>query len=200
MRRSVLVIRNSFFGDRATLLSRRRNFHFHSFEKFDPMLNHQLKTICRRVKRVRLNLNEGPSCKRYILIIPNLFSWDQIRKAVKFLDEVALAKGQFLNLRHHLVQTHLPLHYHLIQTIHLQRYRSQAPPLYTTSSRLQYSFFGNRNGIRNSSQLLVSLLSRVSPFSSICQCRLQKVCERSSKLYFQNFISKPELNSFFSVR
>ena len=150
--------------------------------------------------------------KRYILIIPNLFSWDQIRKAVKFLDEVALVKGQFLcnvfvlhtpgilNLRHHLVQTHLPLHYHLIQTIHLQRYRSQAPPLYMTSSRLQYSFFGNRNGIRNSSQLLVSLLSCVSPFSSIRQCRLQKVCARSSKLYFQNFISKPELNSFFSVR
>jgi len=87
---------------------------------------------------------------------PQPFPVRPIRKAVKFLDEVALAKGQFLNLRHHLVQTHLPLHYHLIQTIHLQRYRSQAPPLNTTSSRLQYSFFGNRNGIRNSSQLLVS--------------------------------------------
>ena len=30
-----------------------------SFGKFDPMLNHQLKTICRRVKRDRFKLDEA---------------------------------------------------------------------------------------------------------------------------------------------
>ena len=45
-----------------------RNFHFHSFGKFDLILNRQLMTVFRRVKRVRLKLVEGPSCKSWSLL------------------------------------------------------------------------------------------------------------------------------------
>ena len=78
-----------------------RKYPFYSFRKFDPILNHQLITICRRVKRVRFKLDEGldegSSCKNLTLNIPILFSFDQVRKAVLFPDDIDL-KLHFLSI------------------------------------------------------------------------------------------------------
>ena len=43
-------------------------FHFHLFRKFDLILNRQLMTVFRRVKRVRFKLVEGSSWKSFVLI------------------------------------------------------------------------------------------------------------------------------------
>ena len=59
-------------------------FHFHLFRKFDLILNRQLMTVFRRVKRTRFKLVEGSSCKSLFLFcffsaspFPNkMWIWD----------------------------------------------------------------------------------------------------------------------------
>ena len=55
------------FGDRASGILAVATFSL-SFGKFDLILNRQLMTVLRRVKRVRLKLVEGSSCKSLVLI------------------------------------------------------------------------------------------------------------------------------------
>ena len=43
-------------------------FHFHLIRKIDLILNRQLMTVFRRVKRVRFKLVECSSCKSLVLI------------------------------------------------------------------------------------------------------------------------------------
>ena len=50
-------------------------FHFHLFRKIDLILNRQLMTVFRHVKRVRFKLVEGSSCKS--LVLTGFFSASQ---------------------------------------------------------------------------------------------------------------------------
>ena len=104
---TIIIIQNSF-GHWAKQFRGDEIYPFHSSGKFDLFLNHQLKTIYWRVKRVRFNLDE---CKRNILSHKT-----QVRKAVQIPNELALFydnytflkrchNQQILHLRHFLLQT-----------------------------------------------------------------------------------------------
>ena len=82
-------------------------FHFHLFGKFDLILNRQLMTVFRRVKRVKLKLIEGSSYKSLVLIgffsatpSPNkMWIWDGDRASGIFLsfgEEIIAIKGRRL--------------------------------------------------------------------------------------------------------
>ena len=80
------------FGHRASGIVAVATFSL-SFGKFDLILNRQLMTVFRRVKRVRFKLVEGSSCKSLVLIgffsaspTPNkMWIWDGDRESGIFI-------------------------------------------------------------------------------------------------------------------
>ena len=168
---TIIIIQNSF-GHWAKQFGGDEIYPFHSSGKFDLFLNHQLKTIYWRVKRVRFNLDE---CKRNILSHKT-----QVRKAVQIPNELALFYDNYTFLKR----------CHNQQILHLRHFLLQTN--FTFNVIIQYRPFVHKGIKGNTLSVGSEPVSRTPPRPAFVRNVSQKVC---APILNQSYISETSFQS-----